>query len=133
MKTLLMVKPDVVEKGYYGDIISIVLRNRFKITRLVMRRFSREQAEKFYEVHRERPFYGDLVEYIVSGPVVAMEVEAENAVARVRELIGSTNPEEASPGSIRWMYGSSIQNNAVHGSDSTENAEKELAIAFGGF
>lgn len=133
MKTLLMVKPDVVEKGYYGDIISIVLRNRFKITRLLMRRFSREQAEKFYEVHRERPFYDDLVEYIISGPVVAMEVEAENAVARVRELIGSTNPEEASPGSIRWMYGSSIQNNAVHGSDSAENAEKELAIAFGGF
>jgi len=132
LKTLLMVKPDLVAEGHYGDIISIVLRNRFAIRRLAMTRFSRERAEAFYAVHRERPFFSDLVAYITSGPVVAMEVEGDDAVARVRELIGATDPSAARAGTIRAMYGKSIQNNAVHGSDSPENAEKELAIAFGG-
>ena len=134
MKTLLMVKPDVVQLGHYGDIISIVLRNKFRINRLSMELFSRERAEKFYEVHRERPFYGELVDYITSGPVVAIEAEDDgDTVARMRELIGATNPAEAGCGTLRWMFGSNIQNNAVHGSDSPENAEKELAIAFGDF
>jgi nucleoside-diphosphate kinase len=129
-----MVKPDVVDRGDYGDIISIVLRNKFKINRLSIERFSRERAEKFYEVHRERPFFADLVSYITSGPVVAMELEDDgDTVARVRELIGATDPAEARPGTIRSMYGDNIQNNAVHGSDSQENAKKELAIAFGDF
>lgn len=134
MKTLLMIKPDVVADGHYGDIISIVLRNKFGINRLSIEQFSRERAEKFYEVHKERPFYRDLVDYITSGEVVAIEVEdSGDTVARLRELIGATDPAEARPGTIRWMYGRNIQNNAVHGSDSPENAKKELAIAFGDF
>jgi nucleoside-diphosphate kinase len=132
MKTLLMIKPDTVEEGHYGDIISLVLRNGFKITRLSMEYFDRARAENFYDVHRERPFFGELVEYITSGPVVAVELEHEDAVARLRELIGSTNPADARPGTVRAMYGKNIQNNAVHGSDAPETAEKELAIAFGG-
>jgi nucleoside-diphosphate kinase len=127
-----MVKPDTVAEGHYGDIISIVLRKGLAIRRLTMTRFSRERAEAFYAVHRERPFFADLVAYITSGPVVAMEVEAEDAVARVRELIGATDPGQARAGTVRAKYGKSLQNNAVHGSDSPENAEKELAIAFGG-
>jgi nucleoside-diphosphate kinase len=130
MKTLLMVKPDTVAEGHYGDIITTVLRNGFEIKRLSMTRFDTARAERFYEVHRERPFFGELVEYITSGPVVAMEVEADEAVTRMRALIGATNPAEAVPGTLRAMYGKSVQYNAVHGSDSPENAEKELAIAF---
>ena len=134
MKTLLMIKPDVVAEGHYGDIISVVLRNRFKINKLSVEHFSRERAEQFYAVHRERPFFGELVEYITGGPVVAIEVEDDgDTVARMRELIGATDPAQAKPGTIRAMYGSNIQNNAVHGSDSPENAKKELAIAFGDF
>jgi nucleoside-diphosphate kinase len=134
MKTLLMVKPDVVARGDYGNIISIVLRNRFNINRLSIERFSRERAERFYEVHRGRPFFDGLIEYITSGPVVAMELEDDgDTVARLRELIGATDPAEARPGTIRSMYGDNIQNNAVHASDSPENAKKELAIAFGDF
>ena len=134
MKTLLMIKPDVVAEGHYGDIISVVLRNRFNINKLSVEHFSRERAEQFYAVHRERPFFGELVEYITGGPVVAIEVEDDgDTVARMRELIGATDPAQARPGTIRAMYGSNIQNNAVHGSDSPENAKKELAIAFGDF
>ena len=134
MKTLLMVKPDVVEKGLYGEIISIVLRNRFNINRLTIEEFTRERAERFYAVHRERPFFGELVDYITSGPVVAMELEDDgDTVARLRDLIGATDPAQARPGTIRAMYGDNIQNNAVHGSDSPDNAKKELAIAFGDF
>ncbi|MCK5408560.1 MAG: nucleoside-diphosphate kinase [Candidatus Krumholzibacteria bacterium] len=134
VKTLLMIKPDVVAEGHYGDIISVVLRNRFNINKLSVEHFSRERAEEFYAVHRERPFFGELVEYITGGPVVAIEVEDNgDTVARMRELIGATDPAQAKPGTIRAMYGSNIQNNAVHGSDSPENAKKELAIAFGDF
>lgn len=132
MKTLLMVKPDTVAEGHYGDIISLVLRNGFRIGRLSMEYFDRARAEEFYAVHRERPFFPELVQYITSGPVVAVEIEHEDAVTRLRELIGATNPAEARPGTIRAMYGKNIQNNAVHGSDAPETAEKELAIAFGG-
>ena len=129
-----MIKPDVVAEGHYGDIISVVLRNRFKINKLSVEHFSRERAEEFYAVHRERPFFGELVEYSTGGPVVAIEVEDDgDTVARMRELIGATDPAQAKPGTIRAMYGSNIQNNAVHGSDSPENAKKELAIAFGDF
>ncbi len=131
MKTLLMVKPDTVADGDWADIISIVLRNGLRVTRLTMTTFDRDRAERFYAVHRERPFFEDLVAYITSGPVVAMEVKAEDAVGRVRELIGATNPADARIGTIRAMYGKSLQHNAVHASDSPENAEKELAIVFG--
>lgn len=133
MKTLLMIKPDIVEDGLYGEIISVLLQNDLTITRLSMEHFSVERAEKFYEVHKGRSFYPVLLEYITSGPVVVAEIEAEDAVARVRELIGSTNPAEASPGTIRKKYGRNITKNAVHASDSPNNAQKELAIAFGDF
>ena len=132
MKTLLMVKPDTVTAGHVGDIIALVERNRFQIRRLTLTRFSKERAERFYDMHRARPFFGELVSYITSGPVVALEVEGDQAVPRIRELIGATNPAEARPGTIRAMYGKSLQNNAVHGSDSPESAEKELEIAFAG-
>ena len=132
MKTLLMVKPDTVAEGHYGDIISTVLKNGFAINRINMTLFDRERAEHFYEVHKDRPFFGELVSYITSGPVVAIEAEDGDAVARMRALIGATNPADAVPGTLRAMYGKSLQNNAVHGSDSPGNAEKELAIAFAG-
>jgi|SRR5687767_7050595 nucleoside-diphosphate kinase len=132
MKTLLMVKPDTVAAGHVGEIIALVERNRFQIRRLTLTRFSKERAERFYDMHRARPFFGELVSYITSGPVVALELEGDSAVPRVRELIGATNPAEARPGTIRAMFGKSLQNNAVHGSDSPESAEKELEIAFSG-
>jgi nucleoside-diphosphate kinase len=133
MKTLLMIKPDMVALGHTGEIISIVLRNKFKISRLEMVHFTRERAEQFYDVHRGRAFFQDLVRYMTSGPVVAMEVDGEEAVTRLRELIGATDPAEARPGTIRAMYGIDIRRNAVHGSDAPDSAEKELAIAFGDF
>ena len=132
MKTLLMVKPDTVAAGHVGDILALVERNKFHIRRLTLTQFSKERAERFYEMHRSRPFFADLVAYITSGPVVAVEVEGDQAVTRIRELIGATNPAEARPGTVRAMYGKSLQNNAVHGSDSPESAEKELEIAFAG-
>jgi nucleoside-diphosphate kinase len=132
MKTLLMVKPDTVAAGHVGDILALVERNHFQIRRLTLTRFSKERAERFYEMHRSRPFFGELVTYITSGPVVAVEVEGDQAVTRIRELIGATNPAEARPGTVRAMYGKSLQNNAVHGSDAPESAEKELEIAFAG-
>ena len=132
MKTLLMIKPDAVAEGRVGDILALVEKNRFGIRRLTMTQFTRERAERFYAVHRERAFFKELVAYITSGPVVAVEVEAEEAVSRVREFIGATNPADARPGTVRYMYGKSLQNNAVHGSDAPESAQKELEIAFGG-
>jgi nucleoside-diphosphate kinase len=132
MKTLLMIKPDTVAEGRIGDIVAVVERNKFRINRMLMTRFTTERAQRFYEMHRERPFFPDLVAYITSGPVVAMEIEADEAVTRIRELIGATNPADARPGTIRAMFGKSLQNNAVHGSDSPASAEKELEIAFSG-
>jgi nucleoside-diphosphate kinase len=127
-----MVKPDVVEQALYGGIISQVLRNRFVVVNLKMFEFDREAAERFYEVHRERDFFPELIDYITSGPVVALEIEGDGVVERIRAFIGTTDPSKADAGTIRYMYGSSIQNNAVHASDSAESAKKELAIVFGG-
>ena len=132
MKTLLMVKPEVVEKGLFGDIISIVIKNRFKVTRMEMFTFETAQAERFYEVHLGKDFYPALMKYITSGPVVALELEGDHAVERIRALIGHTDPAKAAPGTIRYVYGTSLQTNAVHASDSQESAKKELAIVFNG-
>ena len=132
MKTLLMIKPDAVAEGRAGEILALVEKNRFAIRRLAKTQFSRERAEVFYAVHKERPFYQDLVSYITSGPVVAIEIEADEAVTRIREFIGATNPADARPGTVRYMFGKSLQNNAVHASDAPESAQKELEIAFGG-
>jgi succinyl-CoA synthetase alpha subunit len=132
-RTLLMIKPDMVAKGLHGEIISCVLKNRFEIANLRMVRLDRERAERFYEVHRGKEFYPSLVEYVTSGPVVAMEVVGgEDLIARVRAFVGATDPAKAAPGTVRRLFGISIQNNAVHASDSPEAAKKELAIAFGG-
>ena len=131
MNTLLMIKPDVVERGLHGEIIALALKNRFRITRMRMFSMDRTAAEQFYDVHKDREFFPSLVDYITSGPVVALEIEGENVVERIRGFIGPTNPADATPGTVRYAYGISLQNNAVHGSDSPDNAKKELAIAFG--
>ena len=132
MQTLLMLKPDTVANGHTGRIIDLVTQNRFKISDLRMFSFDRASAERFYAIHRERDFFPDLIAYMTSGPVVALKIDGPEVVERIRAFIGPTDPAKASPGSIRYMYGSSIQNNAVHASDSPESAKKELAIVFGG-
>ncbi len=127
-----MIKPEIVEKGLIGEIITMIQRNRFRINRMQMLLFDREKAERFYAVHKGRNFYPGLVDYITSGPVVVLELEGDDAVERLRDLIGNTDPSAAAPGTIRYVYGTSIRRNAVHASDSPESAKKELAIAFAG-
>ena len=130
MKTLLMIKPDAVKKRVIGKIISMLEEAGFDIKDIRMKRFTREEAEKFYEVHRERPFFGELVEFITSGPVVGICIEGEDIVKRIRDFIGATDPKKAAPGTIRALYGTDISHNAVHASDSPENAERELKFFF---
>ncbi len=130
-KTLMIVKPDAVAKNAIGDIIRRVEEQGFKVLELRMIHQTREQAGKFYEVHKERPFYGELVDFMTSGPCVPMVLEREDAVVKLREVIGATNPEEAAEGTIRHAHGANIGNNAVHGSDSPENAQIEIAHYFG--
>ena len=120
-----MIKPDAVEKNYIGAILEKINDKGFKIVAMKYTRLSREAAGSFYEIHKERPFYGELVEYMSGGPIVAAILEKDNAVADFRELIGATNPAEAAEGTIRKMYAESISANAIHGSDSDENAEIE--------
>ncbi len=128
-----MVKPDTVAEGLYGEIVAHVLKNRFRVTNLKMVRLERDRAEQFYDVHRGKEFFPSLVEYVTSGPVVALEIEGgTDVITRIRAFIGATDPAKAEPGTIRYMYGNSIQSNAVHASDSPESAKKELAIVFGG-
>lgn len=131
-RTFLMVKPEAVELGVQGEIIDLLIKNRFRIVRMKQFRFDESKARRFYAVHEGKPFFEELVTYITSGPVVGIELEAEDAVAMLRTLVGATNPAEARPGTIRYMYGTDIQRNAVHASDSLESAEKELAIVFSG-
>jgi len=128
--TLTMVKPESVAAGNAAPIMNAIVEGGFRISAMRMTRLSREQAQLFYEVHKERPFYNDLVEFMSSGPIVAAILEKENAVESFRTLIGSTNPADAREGTIRARFGTSIQENAVHGSDSDENAEREAAFFF---
>ncbi len=121
-KTFTMIKPDGVQNGHIGAILEKINASGFRITAMQFTRLSKKDAEAFYEVHKERPFYGELVEYMTSGPIVAAILEKENAVEDYRTLIGATNPAEAAEGTIRQMYAESIAANAVHGSDSDENA-----------
>ena len=130
-KTLMIVKPDAVAKNAIGDIIRRVEEAGFKVLQLRLLTQTREQAGKFYEVHKDRPFYGELVDFMTSGPCVPMALEREDAVLKLREVIGATNPEEAAEGTIRKAHGANIGNNAVHGSDSVENAAIEIAHYFG--
>lgn len=129
-RTLTIIKPDSVEKNNVGIIIAHLEREGFRVVAARMMRLSAAQARAFYEVHRERPFYNDLVAYMTSGPVWPMVLERENAVAFLREVMGATNPAEAADGTIRKLYGESIERNAIHGSDSPENAAKEVAFFF---
>jgi nucleoside-diphosphate kinase len=129
-QTLAIIKPDSVAAGQTGRILACLEDEGFQILALEKRRLSEAQARAFYEVHRARPFYDSLVQFMTSGPVVAVAVGRENAVRRLREVMGATNPAEAAKGTIREIYGSSIERNAIHGSDSPENAVKELAFFF---
>lgn len=125
-----MLKPDAVENGYAGKIIDMIIQAGFNIKAMKYTKLSREQAMKFYEVHAERPFYGELVNYMSSGPIYAAILEKENAVADFRKLIGATDPTEAEEGTIRKYFAESKGRNAVHGSDSDENAFIEGAFHF---
>ena len=124
-RTFTMLKPDAIENGHMGKIIDMIIQAGFSIKAIKFTQLTEEQAKKFYEVHAERPFYGELVEYMTSGPIVAAILEKDNAVADFRALIGATDPAEAAEGTIRKYYAESKGRNAVHGSDSDENAEIE--------
>ncbi len=127
-----MIKPDAVEKGSIGAILEKINSAGFKIVAMKFTQLSKGDAEKFYEIHNERPFFADLVQFMTRGPIVAAILEKENAVEDFRALIGATNPEEAAEGTIRKMFATSISENAVHGSDSDENAAIEGAFHFSG-
>ncbi|NPA28841.1 MAG: nucleoside-diphosphate kinase [Epsilonproteobacteria bacterium] len=129
-QTLSIIKPDAVQKGVIGKIIDRFESNGLRIAAMKKVQLSTEDAGEFYAVHKERPFFGELVEFMTSGPVVVMVLEGENAVAKNRELMGATDPKEAAPGTIRADFAESIDANAVHGSDSLENAAKEIAFFF---
>jgi len=124
-KTLIMIKPTAVRKGYIGPIMGKIAEGGFRIKAMKYTMLSLDQAKAFYAVHNERPFYGELTEFMSSGPIVAAILEKENAVEAWRKFIGATNPSEAAEGTIRKLYGTSLGENAVHGSDSDENAEIE--------
>ncbi len=131
-RTFTMIKPDAVANGYIGDILAAITKAGFRIAALKYTKISKEQAEVFYEVHKERPFYGELTNFMSSGPIVAAILEKDNAVADFRKLIGATNPAEAKEGTIRKQFAESMSKNAVHGSDSDENANIEGAFHFSG-
>lgn len=130
-QTYLMIKPELVADQTIGEIIAMLTANRFEVRGLEMKSLSGEQVAEFYAEHEGKPFYGALIEYITSGPVVAIRLEKENAVRDLRLLVGATNPAEAAPGTIRYLHGRSLQNNGVHASDSDAAAERELKIIFG--
>lgn len=132
-RTLIIIKPDAFQKGATGKIIDRFIEEGFNILAIKLFRFSKEQAEKFYIVHKDRPFYGELIEFMTSGPVVACVLEGENAIKRVRDIIGPTDSEEArkvTPSSIRALFGTDRGKNAIHASDSKESADYEIPFIF---
>ncbi|WP_395001833.1 nucleoside-diphosphate kinase [uncultured Helicobacter sp.] len=129
-QTLSIIKPDAVKKGVIGKIIDRFESNGLRVAAMKKLQLGRCDASEFYAIHKERPFFNDLVDFMVSGPVVVMVLEGKNAVAKNRELMGATNPKEAKPGTIRADFADSIDANAVHGSDSLENAKNEIAFFF---
>jgi len=131
-RTFSIIKPDAVAKNVIGKIVDRFESNGLKITAMKKIRLTKADAERFYGIHSERPFFNDLVEFMISGPIVAMVLEGENAVLKNRELMGATNPKEAEAGTIRADFADSIDANAVHGSDSLENAGIEIGYFFGG-
>ena len=129
-RTFGMIKPDAVASGHIGDILNVIRDSGFRIAGMKMRRISRSEAEAFYALHKARPFYPSLVAFISDGPVVAMVLEGENAIARWRDVMGATNPANAAEGTIRKKFAESIERNAVHGSDAPETAAQEIPFFF---
>jgi len=129
-QTLSIIKPDAVERNLSEDIKSIFIKNNLKVVSSKKIHISKEEASEFYKVHQSKPFYNDLCAYLSSGPIVVMILEGENAVTANRELMGATNPKDADDNTIRKLYGISIDKNSVHGSDSEDNAKKEIEFFF---
>jgi nucleoside-diphosphate kinase len=131
-RTYLMIKPEAVRAQVFPEILRLLVANRFTVERLEMRTLGSDVARRFYAEHEGKGFFEDLVRYITSGPVVAVQLAGEDAVPRLRDLVGKTNPKDATPGTLRYMYGTSLQENAVHASDSPAAAARELGIIFPG-
>jgi len=129
-QTLALIKPDAINNLHTGAIIDLIERNGFHIAEMEKIQLTIEEAREFYEAHREKPFFNELVDYITSGPIVAIILEKENAIADWRTLMGATNPDEAAIGTLRTMFGTHIGSNAVHGSDSPETADREINFFF---
>jgi len=129
-RTLVIVKPDAVKKNAVGDIVRIFQENDLKLLAIKMVHLTKEQAKRFYIVHKDRPFYDELTDFMSSGPCVPMVLEGENAISRVREIIGATDPAKAAEGTIRKKYGTDVGRNAVHASDSPESAQYEIPFFF---
>jgi nucleoside-diphosphate kinase len=131
-RTLSIIKPDGVAKKLVGDVVKVFQDAGFRIAAMKMKKLSRDEAEGFYYVHKDRPFFGELVDFMMSGPVVILVLEAENVIARNREIMGATDPAEAAAGTIRARWADSKQNNIVHGSDSEQSAAFEIGYFFSG-
>lgn len=130
-RTLLIIKPDAVRAGNAGNILAMLeSKGKFKVVALRMDHLTEASAKKFYAVHKERPFYGELVQFMTSGPCIPMVLERENAILGLREFIGATNPAQAAEGTVRKLYAQNVQNNAVHASDSSESASQEIPHFF---
>lgn len=129
-RTLSIVKPDAVANNAIGGVLSVIEKGGLKIIASKMIHMTRAQAERFYAVHKERPFFGDLTKFMSEGPVVVSVLEGANAIERYRELLGATNPEKAAPGTVRQLYGTNVERNAAHGSDAPETAAVEIAFFF---
>ena len=130
-RTLSLIKPDAVQRNLTGEILAMIQGAGLKVVALKMIHMTKAQAEGFYAVHRERPFFDSLTDYMSSGPVVCSILEGEDAIHRYRELMGATNPLEAAPGTIRGDFAIDVNSNVIHGSDSVENAEREIKLFFG--
>jgi len=129
-RTLSIIKPDAVAAGHAGEILGMIEKAGFRVLGCRMLRLRKEQAREFYAVHKEKPFYESLVEFMTEGPVIVLALEREDAIARLREVMGATNPANAAEGTIRKRFGANIERNAVHGSDAPETARTELAFFF---
>jgi nucleoside-diphosphate kinase len=129
-RTFGIIKPDAIKNGYTGDILSLIQKDGFRIVGMKMRRLAKHEAEAFYAVHKERPFYPGLVTFMTEGPLVVLALERENAVSRWRELMGATNPANAAEGTIRKRFAENIERNSVHGSDAAETAAEEIPFFF---
>ena len=132
-RTLSILKPDTVEKNKIGEVIALIEKAGLRVIAAKLLRLSRPQAEGFYAVHKERPFFGELVEFMIRGPVMVMVLEGENAIASYRKVMGATNPANAEAGTIRKLYAQDVGENAVHGSDAADTAKQEISYFFPGY